>query len=394
MLNRETGIYQTSYRADMGLHKAPLSKIGLLILALVLFWAIPVLLPLAFVSGVVCQILIYIIAAVGLNILVGYAGQVSLGQAAFMAVGGYGAGVLINQYGNIFAFNKSLPNLVGWATGDLYWVQNVFFFLDLRMWPVFLAIIMGGIISALVGLIFGIPSLRVKGLYLIMATIAAQQIIEWFLPRASFLTGVKAQQALQVRPAQFIEASTRNIDMRMYFVLLVFAILAVVFAENLMRSRVGRAFVAVRDRDIAAEIMGINLFNYKLRAFAVAAFYAGVAGALWTLFYKGVSYEQFTLVTSVQLVAMIIIGGLGSIPGAIFGAIFITFLPWFLREVALPFVRGINAGLGSWLEPRSTFIENTLFGLIIILFLIFEAEGLYKLWRNVKNYFRLWPFTY
>jgi len=174
-----------------------------------------------------------------------------------------------------------------------------------------------------------------------------------------------------------------------FYLLAVVAILAVVFAENLFRSRVGRAFIAIRDREIAAEIMGVNVFGYKLLAFAITAFYAGVTGAIWAYYANVVSYEHFTIVLSISYLAMIIIGGLGSIPGAIFGAAFITLLPVILREV-------IDKGkeFVPWLEAIYSFIQQMMFGAVIIVFLIFEPEGLYKIWKSIKSYFRLWPFSY
>jgi branched-chain amino acid transport system permease protein len=301
-------------------------------------------------------IFIAVVGAIGLNILVGYTGQISVGHGAFMSVGAYTAANLAVRLG--LPFWLSLP--------------------------------LGGLMAALVGAIVGIPSLRIKGLYLAIATLAAQFIIEWIINHFTWISG-GIQASIEVpRPTLFGHsiASQRQ----MYFFLLVFVVLAIVGALNLMRSRIGRAFIAIRDQDIAAQSVGIDIFHYKLLAFAISSFYAGVTGVLYTYYLGIANYEQFQIGVSIDYLAMIIIGGLGSILGAIFGAVFVTLLPIAIRWAMESFgsVLFSEAALHN-LIPNLRLI---LFGLLIIFFLVVEPEGLSRLWRNIRNYFRVWPFAY
>jgi branched-chain amino acid transport system permease protein len=297
------------------------------------------------------------IGAIGLNILVGYTGQVSLGQGAFMMVGSYTAAILTARYGA----------------------------------PFWLGLPLGGAVAALVGAFFGIPSLRIKGLYLAIATLAAQFIIEWVINHSTWISG-GAQSTIYV-PTPTLFGWDINTEFRRFYMILPVAVAAYLGALNLVRSRVGRAFIAVRDRDVAAEIIGVNIFKYKLLAFAVSSFYAGLAGALYTYYLKIANYEHFTLGTSIQYLAMIIIGGLGSVLGSVFGAVFITLLPIVLVYV----VEGVASLFGFQYTAIADFLANLrliIFGALIILFLAIEPEGLYRLWGNVRRYFRLWPFSY
>ena len=355
MINRECGVYKTTYEADMALYPAPLARytsIGVL--------AALVLLPLAADShamAIINLIALASIGAIGLNILVGFTGQVSLGQGAFMMVGSYTAAVLTVK------------------TGAPFW----------------LGVPAGGAVAALVGAVFGIPSLRIKGLYLAIATLAAQFIIEWSINHSTWISG-GVQSTLYV-PTPTLFGWEINTEYRRYGLILPVAVAAYVAALNLVRSRVGRAFVAVRDRDIAAEIIGVDVFKYKLLAFAVSSFYAGVAGALYTYYLKIANYEHFTLVTSVNYLAMIIIGGLGSVLGSVFGAVFITLMPIVLVYV----VEGGAALFGFKYAAIADILANLrliIFGGLIILFLAIEPEGLFRMWGNVKRYFRLWPYSY
>jgi branched-chain amino acid transport system permease protein len=322
--------------------------------------ALLLLLPLALDShgmALVNLIVLAAIGAIGLNLLVGYTGQVSLGHGAFMMVGSYTAAILTTRYG--------MPFWIGLPAG--------------------------GVVAAAVGAFFGIPSLRIKGLYLAIATLAAQFIIEWSINHIPWISGGAQSTIYVATPTLF--GWELNTEHRRYFMILAVAIVAYVGALNLVRSRVGRAFVAIRDRDVAAEIIGVDVFRYKLLAFAVSSFYAGVAGALWTYYLKIANYEHFTLVTSVQYLAMIIIGGLGSVLGSVFGAVFITLLPVVLVYV----VEGGASLFGFTYASIADFLANLrliMFGGLIILFLAIEPEGLYRMWGNVKRYFRLWPFSY
>jgi branched-chain amino acid transport system permease protein len=355
MINRECGVYKTTYEADMALYPVPLARNSALVaLGLLL------LLPLALDShsmAIVNLIALAAIGAIGLNILVGLTGQVSLGQGAFMMVGSYTAAILTARYGM----------------------------------PFWIGVPAGGAVAAAVGAVFGIPSLRIKGLYLAIATLAAQFIIEWVINHSTWISG-GAQSTIYIPTPTFLGFEIGT-EFRRYYMILPVGVAAYVGALNLVRSRAGRAFIAVRDRDIAAEIIGVNVFRYKLLAFAVSSFYAGVAGALYTYYLKIANYEHFTLVTSVQYLAMIIIGGLGSVLGSVFGAVFITLLPIVLVYV----VEGVASLFGFQYAAIADFLANLrliIFGGLIILFLSIEPEGLYRLWGNVRRYFRLWPFSY
>lgn len=355
MINRECGVYQTTYEGDMALYPVPLARYASLG-AVVVLALVPLVLD-SHAMALVNLITLSAIGAIGLNLLVGYTGQVSLGQGAFMMVGAYTAAILTLRLG--------VP----------FWV----------------GIPAGGAVAALVGTFFGIPSLRIKGLYLAIATLAAQFIIEWTINHSEWISG-GVQSTIYVPTPSFFGFEI-NSEYRRYYMVLPVAIVAYVAALNLVRSRVGRAFIAVRDRDVAAEIIGVDTFRYKLLAFAVSSFYAGVAGALWTYYLRIANYEQFTLATSVSYLAMIIIGGLGSVLGSVFGAIFITLLP----IVLVYLVEGGAALFGFEYAEIANILANLrliIFGGLIILFLAIEPEGLYRMWGNVRRYFRLWPYSY
>ena len=293
-----------------------------------------------------------IIGAVGLNLLTGFTGQISLGHAAFVGVGGYTTAILMTKLN--FSFWMALP--------------------------------CAGFVAAVAGLIIGIPSLRVKGLYLCMATLAAQFIFEFiFIHWESLTHGIRGINV----PAPSIGDFALDTEKRFYYLTLVIAILAVTYARNLTRSRVGRAFVAIRDRDLAAEIMGISLFRYKLTAFAISSFYAGVAGALWVSFMRIVTPDHFPFHLSIQYLAMIIVGGLGSVLGSIFGAIFMILTPEMLNVLSGALSEMIP-GMGQLFIP----MKEVVFGALIVLFLIFEPLGLAEIWRRIKTFFLLWPFSY
>jgi branched-chain amino acid transport system permease protein len=292
---------------------------------------------------VVDTILVACIGALGLNLLTGSAGQISIGHGAFMGVGAFASALLVSRAGV----------------------------------PFWLSVPLAATTTALIGLAFGLPSVRIKGLYLAIATLAAQVIIDWALSRPA-ISGSGSVPA--PRPEALQD------DRAYYFVLLGCTVLAVVFLENVLRTRIGRAMVAVRDQDIAASVIGVNVARYKLLAFGVSSFYAGLAGALLGHLGQAVNVEQFQLDLSIQYLAMIVIGGLGSIPGAIFGAMFITLLPIVLRDVV-----GLAPGNSAVLLSSAQYF---LFGLVIVLFMLLEPQGLARVWRNVKSWFRLWPFSY
>ena len=346
----ESGIFHTTYQSDMALRRTHTQKIriGLFTLFVIAFpfFADRYLLTLA------NQVAIATIGAIGLNILTGYTGQISLGQGGFMAVGAYTAGILTARLG--------LP----WYASTL--VACLF--------------------TALVGAIFGIPSLRLKGLYLAIATPAAQEIMLWRVTHGNAVAG--GVDALVV-PNPTLVGIQINTDFNFYWLACGLAGLTALLTVNLFRTHFGRAFIAIRDQDIAASVMGVNLFRYKLLAFAISSFFVGLAGALTAHYRSIVTWERFTVDVSVLYLAMIIIGGLGSVSGSFFGATFMTLLPALLTNVG----RALKTSL-PFIDEIIPFIQQATFGLVIILFLILEPEGLRKIWSNIKDYFRLWPFSY
>src|SRR5215204_3423988 len=355
MFHREAGVFKTSYAADMALYPLPIARWAVAGFAGLFIVIVPLTLGEYYIS-ILNLCLIACVGALGLNILVGYTGQISIGHGAFMSVGAYTAANLVVHLGAPF-----------WIT-----------------------IPAGGIMAALIGALVGIPSLRIKGIYLAIATLAAQLIIEWTINHVPAISG-GVQASIQVpRPTLF--GTQLKTQTQLYLFLMAFVVLAIVATSNLVRSRIGRAFVAIRDQDIAAEIIGINIFHYKLWAFAISSFYAGVTGVLYTYYLGIANYEQYQLGTSIDYLAMIIIGGLGSVLGSIFGAVFITLLPILIRNAMETFG-------GMFMSPATvlnilTSLRLTVFGLLIIFFLVVEPEGLNRLWRNIRNYFRVWPFSY
>lgn len=360
MFHRECGYYKTSYESDQAILPFPIAKQA--IIGFLLFFG--VIMPVFGSEYYLAQLSLVGIAcvgALGLNILLGYTGQISIGHAAFMSVGAYTAANLVTR---IEIFGGPLP----------FW----------------LAVPAGGCMAALIGLVVGIPSLRVKGLYLAIATLAAQFIIEWIINHTPAISGGIAAAIEVDRPSLF--GWEMNQQWELYLFVLFFACLAIMAATNLVRSRVGRALIAIRDQDIAAEIIGISVFKYKLYAFAISSFFAGVTGVLYMYYFSIATYEQFQIVVSIDFLAMCIIGGLGSIVGSIFGAFFITMLPVAIRLVM--------EAIGPWFMDPSYLpqvigqLRLVFFGGLIMVFLIVEPDGLNRLWHNIRNYFRVWPFSY
>jgi branched-chain amino acid transport system permease protein len=355
MFHRESGVFKTDYGADMALYPLPIAKWAVAAMAVLFIVVAPLTLG-EYLISILNLILIAAVGAMGLNILVGYTGQVSIGHAAFMSVGAYTAANLIVRVGAPF------------------WV----------------AIPAGGLMAALVGAVVGIPSLRIKGLYLAIATLAAQLIIEWTINHVPWISG-GVQASIEV-PRPSVLGMPLKTQTQLYFFLMFFVVLAIVAMQNLVRGRIGRAFIAVRDHDTAAEIIGINIFRYKLLAFAISSFYAGVTGVLYTYYLGIANYEQFQINVSIDYLAMIIIGGLGSVLGSILGAAFVTLLPIVTRWV----LEGVGGLLFSQADLLNIIpnLRLVMFGGLIVLFLVLEPEGLNRLWVNVRNYFRMWPFSY
>lgn len=304
--------------------------------------------------AIVIPFLILSLAALGLNLLTGYCGQVSLGHGAFMAVGAYAA----------YNFAIRLPEL-----------------------NFLLVLVLAGASAALVGMLFGIPSLRIKGLYLAVATLAAQFFIDWVFARVKWFTNYSSSGSVSVPDVALFGFVFDSAQEKYLFVLAVVAVFTLV-AKNLVRGHVGRSWMAIRDMDVAAEVIGIRPVSAKLSAFAVSSFYVGVAGALWGFIHLG-SWEPlaFNITLSLNLLFMVIIGGLGSILGSFFGAAFIVVLPILLNQV--PAMVGI---------PLSTamvsHLEFMIFGALIVFFLIVEPHGLARLWAIGKEKLRLWPFPH
>lgn len=351
-----TGVHHRSYTSELKLRatKAEYARLGLIGLLLI---AIPFLADNYWLS-IVNTILIAVIGAVGLNILVGYTGQISLGQGGFLAVGAYSSAILSDRMGL----------------------------------PVPVSILIAVVLTAVVGTFFGLPGLRLKGLYLAIATLASQQIIEFFIRRdyGDFLTQGKGYINVERLAVGPFEIGGRSVfEQQWYWILMVLAVLAVVTGRNLFRTGLGRSFMAVRDQDIAAEAIGVNLTRAKLTAFAISSAFVGLAGALTAHYTEVVTWEKFTLNISILYLAMIIVGGLGSIAGSVYGAIFMSLLPVLIRNLA-------NSLEGSvpFIAKQLPAIQNAVFGLIIIVFLIFEPRGLDRMWQRAKNYVRFWPFRY
>jgi branched-chain amino acid transport system permease protein len=354
MLYRENGQFKTSYAADQQM--LPIRQDQLFMAALVVFAfaVVPFIASDYLVRAILVPFLILSLAALGLNILTGYCGQVSIGHGAFMAVGAYAA------Y-NIAIRVPELNFLV--------------------------VLVLAGLAAALVGMIFGIPSLRIKGLYLAVATLAAQFFFDWVFARVKWFTNYAPSGSVSVPNIELFGFVLDTPQRKYLFVLAIVALFALI-AKNLVRAQVGRSWMAIRDMDVAAEVIGIRPMAAKLSAFAVSSFYVGVAGALWGFIHLG-SWEPlaFSITLSLNLLFMIIIGGLGSILGSFFGAAFIVVLPIFLNQAP------------TWLGiPISTsmisHLEFMIFGALIIFFLIAEPHGLARLWAIGKEKLRLWPFPH
>ena len=358
MFYRETGQFKTTYAADMAIFPIRQDRVGLAVILVVAFVVIPLTGGAFLLSSVLIPFLVLSLAAIGLNLLTGYTGLLALGSGAFMGVGAFAC----------------------------YKLDTLFPQINILVW-----ILASGFVSALVGVIFGLPSLRIKGFYLAVATLAAQFFLDWCYARIPWLYNYNDSGAIDVGThALFglpITGPKATPETRYLVVLTIVAAMAWI-ASNIVHGRIGRMWMAVRDMDIAAELIGIRLLNAKLLAFAVSSFYIGVAGALMVfLWYGSAEPEAFNIDLSFELLFMIIIGGLGSIVGAFFGAAVIHLLPITLR--ALPGMLGLSI-------EAATIEHLTLMatGALIVFFLIVEPHGLARLWQTVKQKLRVWPFPY
>jgi branched-chain amino acid transport system permease protein len=355
MFYREAGQFKSSYAADQQIFPIRQDRIAFGLILAVAFVLVPALASEYWLKGILIPFLIFSLAALGLNILTGYAGQLSLGTAAFMAVGAFGA------------FN---------------------FMLRVDGMPLLVAFGLGGLSAALVGVAFGLPSLRIKGFYLAVATLAAQFFVVWLLTKVGWFSdysssGVITTQTMQIFGYKFISPESK------YLLVLSIVVVMALAVKNMARSSIGRAWMAVRDMDVAAEVIGIRIMRTKLLAFAVSSFYCGVAGALYAYAYIGtVEPDGFNLDLSFKILFMIIIGGVGSVMGSFFGAAFIVLLPIFLDVVTQEFLVGFMPA------SISSNLQLIVFGSLIIFFLIVEPHGLARLWQITKEKLRLWPFPH
>ncbi|MCX6006979.1 MAG: branched-chain amino acid ABC transporter permease [Chloroflexi bacterium] len=346
------GIRNYSYNTDMAIIRTKTQWV-LFGAFLLLLFAMPLYTP-RFGLDIISLIGITIIAVIGLNILVGYCGQLSIGHAGFMAVGAYTTAILTTTFGI----------------------------------PYFLALISSGIVAGLIGLIFGMPSMRVKGFYLAITTIAAQFIIIWIINHWTDVT--RGSMGMSVASAS-MGSFHFDSEIKQFYLIIGVTALCVLFTTNLARGRIGRAFIAVRDNDLAAEVMGINVFSYKLLAFFLGCFFAGIAGSLFAQWRGNITAEDFTFNQSILYVGILIIGGLGTSIGPILGVGTMgLLLYWLLPVVLMPALEGMNifpTAFSSGLGPM-------IFGAIMILSLVLEPRGLAHLWALFKASYRLWPFSY
>jgi branched-chain amino acid transport system permease protein len=358
MIYREAGQFKASYAADAAIFPIRQDRIGIAIIVALAFVVVPLAATPYLFSAILIPFLILSLAALGLNILTGYAGQVSLGTAAFMAVGAFAS----------YNFMLRVPGM-----------------------PILLAFVGGGAMAAFVGILFGLPSLRIRGFYLAVATLAAQFFILWVLTKVGWITNYSSSGVITAQQIVILGYHFNTPAAKYLLVLSIVAVMALA-AKNMARGNVGRSWMAVRDMDVAAEVIGIRLMRAKLLAFAVSSFYCGVAGALYAYAYLGtVEPEAYSLDLSFRILFMVIVGGAGSVLGSFLGSAFITLLPVVLSVS----VRFLDTSLNLHIaESTISNLELMVFGGLIIFFLIVEPHGLARLWQIAKEKLRLWPFPH
>jgi branched-chain amino acid transport system permease protein len=358
MFYREAGQYKASYQADAAIFPIRQDRIAMALTLLIAFIVIPFTATPYLFSAILIPFLILSLAALGLNILTGYAGQLSLGSAAFMAVGAFAS----------FNFMLRVPGI-----------------------PLLVAFAGGGLSAAAVGIVFGLPSLRIRGFYLAVATLAAQFFILWCLTKIGWFTNYSSSGVITAQP-MVIFGYTFATPQAKYLLVLAIVSLMALAAKNMARGNVGRQWMAVRDMDVAAEVIGIRLMRAKLLAFAVSSFYCGVAGALFAYAYLGtVEPEAYNLDLSFRILFMIIIGGVGTVLGSFLGSAFITLLPIVLSTTVSYLDEQLHFSIASSVASN---LELMVFGGLIIFFLIVEPHGLARLWQIAKEKLRLWPFPH
>jgi branched-chain amino acid transport system permease protein len=358
VIYREAGQFKTSYAADQAVFPIPQDRVVVGALLVAAFVVPPALASEYWLQAVLIPFLVYAMAAVGLNLLTGYAGQVSLGTGGFMAVGAYAA----------FKLTTAFPALN---------IVAVF--------------VLAGVIAAAVGIVFGLPSLRIKGFYLAVATLAAQFFLIWLFNKVGWFVNYAPSGTITAPPRTMLGAMVTGPEATAearYLVALGLVVVFGVIAKNLVRGRVGRSWMAIRDRDIAAEIIGVRPLRTKLLAFAISSFYCGVAGAMLVFLFLGSAETlAFDINQSFLVLFMVIIGGLGSILGSFLGAAFIILVPIFLANA--PHSLGLDLSVALLKQ-----IELMIFGGLILFFLIVEPHGLARLWQIAKEKLRLWPFPH
>ncbi|MGX1098485.1 branched-chain amino acid ABC transporter permease [Amorphus sp. MBR-141] len=358
MFYREAGQYKTTYAADQAVFPIRQDRIGIAVILAVAFVAIPVFGNDFLLTSIMIPFLIFTLATIGLNILTGYCGQLSLGTGAFMGVGAYACYKLTSIFPD--------TNIVVW-------------------------ILASGFFAAAVGVVFGLPSLRIKGFYLAVATLAAQFFLEWAFIRIPWLYNSNASGAIEVASRSGFGVTLTGPSaaaLPRYFAVLAIVVFMTWIASNLLRGRIGRSFMMIRDMDIAAELIGVRPLHTKLMAFAVSSFYCGVAGAMMVFFWLGAAEPSaFSINLSFQILFMVILGGLGSLIGCFMGAAFIWVLPILIRMVP--------ETLGLSIEAATIeHVNFVIIGALIIFILIVEPHGLARMWQILKQKLRVWPFPY
>lgn len=358
-MHNPCGVFNETYEQDLAILRTRWQQF-LLVGGILLAFAAPLVLD-SYMVGVLILIFTTVIILHGLNILTGYCGQISLAQAAFAAVGAYTSALL----------SRDLPQ-APWFPA---WLSGVF--------PFWLTVPIGGLVAGLTGVLFGIPALRLRGFYLVMATLAAHFIILWVI-----IHGVGGMTAMRL-PAPKLGGMLLSSPKSYYYVVVVVLIILTYFAKNLVRTRFGRAWVAIRDNDLAAEVMGISLFRYKLSAFFLGCFYAGVGGALWAHYTRSITQEYYTLFYGLWYLGYLIVGGMGATVGPFFGAGVLIILTEALAYI-ISAVSGTFVGIENYLSAA----RDVLFGLVVVLFMILEPRGIAHRWAIFKAYYRLFPYAH
>ncbi len=339
-----------TYNQDLKIFASPAAKASLVLFGIALLFLPRV--AGTYVAFVCCVCGVSVISALGLNILTGCTGLISLGHAAFMGIGGYTAAILASKFGL----------------------------------PLIATLPLAGLAAAVAGFVVGVPTLRLKGLYLVVTTLAFQFIVEHVIYHWESLT--QGDKGISLPDPTLFGYKFGTYE-SFYYIILAVALLTAIFAKNLAMSRTGRALVAIRDRDIAAEMIGINVSKYKILAFVVSSFIAGLAGGLYAYLLRLISPDHFTFSQSILYIAMIIVGGMGTVLGSIVGALFMVLLPEALNAVSGPLASAYPA-----LAPRIGGVSAAVYGMVIILFLLLEPNGLFGIWIRIKRYWKTWPFSY